>query len=150
MRRKFLLAAVLLATSFISFANAQDEAAVSAYSGVHQFCRVGRQAFVGGYSVVTKDALPYGKTVGNRACNYGANTLGLQRRGFSGEAIAAIRAAYRVLLQSHLNTSAALARLEQEGPVSPEVRVIIEFIRGSKRGVILKRRSRFTSHDEGE
>ena len=49
----------------------EDEATISAYSGVHQFCRVGRQAFIGGYSVVTKDALPYGKTVGNRARIYG-------------------------------------------------------------------------------
>ena len=58
----------------------EDEAAVSAYSGVHQFCRVGRQAFVGGYSVITKDAVPYGKTVGNRARIYGLNTIGLVRR----------------------------------------------------------------------
>ncbi|SVD20978.1 uncharacterized protein METZ01_LOCUS373832, partial [marine metagenome] len=78
----------------------EDEAAISAYSGVHQFCRVGRQAFIGGYSVVTKDALPYGKTVGNRARIYGLNTIGLVRRSCSPETIAKLKRAYRYLLQS--------------------------------------------------
>ena len=55
-------------------------ATISAYSGVHQFCRVGQHAFVGGYTVVTRDALPYAKTVGNRARIYGVNAIGLARR----------------------------------------------------------------------
>ena len=60
--------------------------------GVHQFCRVGRHAFIGGYSVVTKDALPFAKTVGNRpARNYGLNTVGLVRRGFPADAIAKLK-----------------------------------------------------------
>jgi UDP-N-acetylglucosamine acyltransferase len=118
-----------------------DWATIGAYSGVHQFCRVGIHAFLGGYSVATKDVLPYSKTVGNRARIYGINTVGLQRRGFSAERLAAIRHAYRVLLQSHLNTSEAVARLEAETP-SAEGRVLVEFIRGARRGVILKRASR--------
>ena len=61
----------------------EDFATISAFSGVHQFCRVGQHAFIGGYSVVTKDALPYAKTVGNRARIYGINTIGLERRKFS-------------------------------------------------------------------
>jgi UDP-N-acetylglucosamine acyltransferase len=97
---------------------------------------------VGGYTVVTKDVLPYSKTVGNRARIYGINIVGLTRRGFSREAMDAIRSAYRLLLQSQLNTSAALDRLTREGPSTPEVRQIIEFIRSSARGVILKRRRR--------
>jgi UDP-N-acetylglucosamine acyltransferase len=128
----------------------QDFAWFGAFCGVHQFCRIGVHAFLGGSTIATQDVLPYSKTVGNRACIYGPNTLGLQRRGFSAEALAGIRHAFRVLLQSHLNTSAAVARLEQEGPATPEVRTLIEFIRGSKRGVILKRRSRHASHDEHE
>ena len=94
---------------------------IGAFSAVHQFCRVGVYGFLGGYTVATKDVLPYSKTVGNRARIYGVNTLGLQRRGFTPEVIAAIRHAYRVLLQSRLNTSEALARLESE-PMIPEVR----------------------------
>jgi UDP-N-acetylglucosamine acyltransferase len=123
-----------------------DFATIGAFSGVHQFCRVGVHAFLGGYTVATKDVLPYSKTVGNRACIYGVNTIGLTRRGFTPETVAAIRQAYRVLLQSRLNTSEALARLEA-GPAVPEVRGLVEFIRGARRGVILKRHRR-PHHDE--
>ncbi len=126
----------------------QDFANVGAFSGVHQFCRVGVHAFIGGYTVATKDVLPYAKTVGNRACIYGINGLGLQRRGFSRERIAAIRQACRILLQSRLNTSDALRRLETEGPDTEEVRVIMAFIRSSKRGVTLKRAHRLHAAEE--
>jgi UDP-N-acetylglucosamine acyltransferase len=91
--------------------------------------------------------LPYSKTVGNRARIYGLNTVGLTRRGFTREQIAAIREAYRVLLQSRLIASEATARLEADGSRSPEVRTLIEFIRSSPRGVILKRRR---PHSEAE
>jgi len=127
-----------------------DHATVGAFSGVHQFCRVGVHAFVGGYTVVTKDVLPYSKTVGNRACIYGINGIGLRRRGVSRETIAAIRQAYRVLLQSRLNASDALRRLEAEGPDAPEVSALIEFVRSSSRGVILKRRGPLVEDDESE
>lgn len=121
----------------------EDEATISAYSGVHQFCRVGRQAFIGGYSVVTKDALPYGKTVGNRARIYGLNTIGLARRGSSPATIAKLKRAYRYLLQSKLNTSRAVRRIsEDSGVACPEVAYLVEFIRTSKRGVNLRRPSR--------
>ena len=116
----------------------EDHATVSAYSGVHQFCRVGTYAFVGGYTVVTKDVLPYSKTVGNRARLYGVNALGLERRGFDRERIEGIRAAFRVLQQSGLNVSQALDELEQ-GELSEDVRRLIGFVRSSERGVIVKR-----------
>jgi len=125
-----------------------DHATIGAFSAVHQFCRVGTYSFLGGYTVATKDVLPYSKTVGNRARIYGVNTLGLQRRGFSAEVIAAIRHAYRVLLQSRLNTTEALARLEAE-PMIPEVRALAEFIRTAKRGVVLKRATRHHLSEEG-
>jgi len=125
-----------------------DHSTIGAFSAVHQFCRVGVYGFLGGYTVATKDVLPYSKTVGNRARIYGVNTLGLQRRGFPPEVIAAIRQAYRVLLQSRLNTSEALARLEAE-PMIPEVRLLVDFIRSAKRGVVLRRASRHHVTDEG-
>jgi UDP-N-acetylglucosamine acyltransferase len=119
----------------------EDYANVGAYSGVHQFCRVGSHAFIGGYSVVTKDALPYAKTVGNRARIYGLNTIGLVRRKFSQDAIAKLRRAYRYLL--HSNTSRALAQIEQDPTLQcPEVQYVVNFIRTSKRGVGLRRPSR--------
>ncbi|MEW5974287.1 MAG: acyl-ACP--UDP-N-acetylglucosamine O-acyltransferase [Acidobacteriota bacterium] len=115
----------------------EDYATIGAFSGVHQFCRVGTHGFVGGYSVITKDVLPYSKTVSARdAKNYGVNTLGLERRGFSKESIESIQAAYRILLRSKLNTSQALASLKETLSNKPEVQVLIEFIEKSDRGII--------------
>jgi UDP-N-acetylglucosamine acyltransferase len=119
----------------------EDYATVGAFSGVHQFCRVGRHAFIGGYSVVTKDALPFAKTVGNRARIYGVNTIGLVRRKFSQDAIAKLRRAYRHLL--HSNTSRALAQIERDPTLRcEEVQYVVDFIRTSTRGVGLRRPSR--------
>ena len=122
----------------------EDFANISAGSAVHQFCRVGRHAFIGGYSVVTKDALPFGRTIGGRPARiFGVNTIGLTRRGFSAETIVQLKHAYRYLLQSKLNTSRALAQIEQDAELSAaEVRYLVDFIRGSQRGVILRRPSR--------
>jgi len=121
----------------------EDDATVSAYSGVQQYCRVGRQAFIGGYSAVTKDALPYGRTVGNRARLFDLNTIGLMRRQCPLETIARLRRAYRYLLQSKLNTTQALDRIQSDATLScSEVDYLLEFIRGSKRGVSLHRRPR--------
>ena len=118
----------------------EDYATISAFSGVHQFCRIGSHAFIGGYSVVTKDALPFAKTVGNRARNYGLNTIGLMRRGFTQDAVSRLRQAYRYLLVSKLNTSRALAQIEQDPALQcAEVQYLIDFIRNSRRGVILRR-----------
>lgn len=120
--------------------NVEDYATISAFSGVHQFCRIGRYAFIGGYSVVTKDAMPYARTVGNRARNYGLNTIGLMRRGFTPEVVSKLRHAYRYLLLSKLNTTRALAQIEQDPELQcAEVQYLVDFIRGSRRGVILRR-----------
>jgi UDP-N-acetylglucosamine acyltransferase len=121
----------------------EDFANVSAGSGVHQFCRVGRYAFVGGYSVVTKDALPYARTVGNRARIYGLNTIGLMRRGFSQDVIGKLKRSFRYLLVSKLNTTSALKRIEQDRSLAcAEVQYLLDFIRTSERGVILRRPAR--------
>jgi UDP-N-acetylglucosamine acyltransferase len=123
----------------------EDFANVSAGSGVHQFCRVGRHAFIGGYSVVTKDAMPYAKTVGNRARIYGLNSIGLVRRGFSTETVSKLKRAYRYLLVSKLNTSRAVSRIEADPSLAcPEVQYLVEFIRSSHRGVLLRRPTRRT------
>jgi UDP-N-acetylglucosamine acyltransferase len=129
-----------------------DHATISAMSGVHQFCRVGRYAFIGGYSVVTRDALPYARTVGNRARVYGVNSIGLVRNGFSLEVIQKLKRAYRYLLQSKLNTSQALARIEMDGTLDcPDVDYLVEFIKSSDRGVSLRRSfRRHLGHVEDE
>ncbi len=121
----------------------EDFANVSAGSGVHQFCRVGRHAFIGGYSVVTKDAMPYAKTVGNRARIYGLNTIGLVRRGFSPETVSKLERAYRYLLVSKLNTSRAVSKIDADPTLAcPEVQYLVDFIRSSQRGVLLRRPTR--------
>ena len=124
----------------------EDYANISAGSAVHQFCRVGRYGFVGGYSVVTKDALPFARTIGSRPARiFGVNTIGLSRRGFTPDTISQLKQAYRYLIQSKLNTTRALARIEQDPSLSsPEVRYLVDFIRSSRRGVILRRPARRT------
>lgn len=114
-----------------------DYATIGAFSGVHQFCRIGAHGFVGGYSVVTKDVLPYSKTVSERATHaYGINILGLKRRGFSEAQIETLRHAFHVLLSEKLNTSQALEKLKQEENPSGELKYLVEFIESSERGVI--------------
>jgi UDP-N-acetylglucosamine acyltransferase len=128
----------------------QDFANISAGSAVHQFCRVGRHGFVGGYSVVTKDALPFGRTIGSRPARiFGVNTIGLSRRGFTPDTIEQLKRAYRYLLLSKLNTSRALTQIEHDATLtSEEVRYLVEFIRTSQRGVILRRPiRRFTAEE---
>jgi len=121
-----------------------DFANISAGSGVHQFCRVGRYAFIGGYSVVTKDALPYARTVGSRPARaFGVNTIGLMRRGITQDVITKLKRSFRYLLQSKLNTSNAMLQIERDPTLKcAEVRCLLDFIRSSQRGVILRRSSR--------
>ena len=114
----------------------EDDVTISAFSAVHQFCRVGRHAYIGGYSVITKDALPYVKTVGGKPLCYGVNSIGLARKGMSKEAIAVIRSAIRVLTRSKLNTTDALKRLEAEFVGHSDVDHLISFLKKSQRGII--------------
>jgi len=114
----------------------EDWAIVEAFTGVHQFCRIGKHAFVGGYSVLTRDVLPYSQTVTPRESKvYGANKVGLKRRGFSNESIERLHRAFRLLTSAGLNTSQAIEQIEAEPP-GPEVRELIEFIRSAQRGFI--------------
>ena len=113
-----------------------DGANIGAYSGVHQFCRIGREAYVGGYSVVVKDALPFALTVGNHAKCYGLNTVGMRRRNYPQPTIDALHHAFRLLLASKLNTTQAVARIRAEIQDSPEVDELVRFIETSERGVI--------------
>jgi UDP-N-acetylglucosamine acyltransferase len=115
----------------------EDHATIGAFSGVHQYCRVGTYGFVGGYSVITMDVLPFSKTVSARdAKNYGVNVLGLERKGFDHESIEAVRAAFRVLLQSHKNTTQALETLKEKMVQNSLVKTVVDFIEGSQRGII--------------
>jgi UDP-N-acetylglucosamine acyltransferase len=121
-----------------------DFANISAGSAVHQFCRVGRHSFIGGYSVITKDALPYARTVGSRPARiFGANSIGLMRRGIPPDVIEKLKRTFRYLLQSKLNTTRALHQIQKDRSLAcDEVQHILGFIRTSQRGVILRRATR--------
>lgn len=113
-----------------------DKANVGAFSGVHQFCRVGREAFIGGYSVVVKDALPFAISQGNHAKCYGMNRVGMNRRGYSKETMAAVHRAFNLLLISKLNTTQAVEKIKEEVRGVPEVDYLVNFIEESSRGVV--------------
>ena len=90
----------------------EDWAVVGAGSAIHQFCRIGRHAMIGGYSVITQDVLPFSTTSAKRESKvYGENKTGLERRGFSAEAIESLHKAFRLLSRSKLNTSQALEKI---------------------------------------
>jgi UDP-N-acetylglucosamine acyltransferase len=110
---------------------------ISPFAGVHQFCRIGRHAFIGPYSVVIQDVMPFSSTVGEREIRvFGANRIGLERRGFATPVIEALQTAMRLLTRSKLNTSQAIERIRAELQPCAEVDELIDFIRSSGRGVI--------------
>ncbi|MGN0037378.1 MAG: acyl-ACP--UDP-N-acetylglucosamine O-acyltransferase [Bacteroidaceae bacterium] len=113
-----------------------DNAIISAAVLMHQFCRVGGYVMVQGGSRSSKDIPPY-IIAGREPIAYcGINLIGLRRRGFSNELIANIHDAYRLIYQSGLNTTEALAEIEKQVPMSPEIQYIIDFVRNSSRGII--------------
>jgi UDP-N-acetylglucosamine acyltransferase len=115
----------------------EEWAVVGALSAVHQFTRVGAHAYIGGGTIVTKDVLPFSKCASSREVRtYGLNSVGLQRRGFSEERIGKIHHAFRVLLNSKLNTSQALEQLKAEIDRCEDVDMLVRFIEDSERGVI--------------
>ena len=115
----------------------EDWVDVAPFSGVHQFCRLGRHAFIGPYSVIKQDIMPYSLTSYKPEVSvFGANSVGLERRGFSRQAIESLQTALRLLTRSNLNTSQAVERIRAEVPACAEVDELLEFIRASERGVV--------------
>jgi len=115
-----------------------DFSTVGAFTGVHQFCRIGLHAFIGGYSVITRDALPFVKTVGDRndAKTYDINSIGLERRGFTRERIDALKKAYRILVRKGIKVKQAVELVRVQGLETDDVAVLISFIETSERGFI--------------
>ena len=114
----------------------EDRANIGAYSGIHQFCRIGLEAFVGGYSVIVKDALPFAVSQGNHAKCYGLNRLGMKRRGYAKETIEKIHHAFHLLLNAKLNTTQAVEKIKAEIKNCSEVDLLVSFIEISRRGVV--------------
>jgi len=117
----------------------EDFATVGALSAVHQFCRIGRYAFMGGGTLIVQDVLPFCRVVGQRPTRVlGLNIIGLRRNGFSNARIAALKDIYRIFFFSGLNTAQAVARIEAECPPGEDREEILRFIRAAKRGVVKK------------
>jgi len=116
-----------------------DFAVIGAFSSVHQFTRIGRNAYIGGYTVVLQDVLPFAKIAQNRDTGYnfyGTNSIGMMRNGISREFINSIKEIFEVLYRMDLNTTQAVDKLKQEYSHLEGVDLIIDFISGSKRGII--------------
>ena len=115
----------------------EEWATVGALCPVHHFVRIGAHSFIGGGTTITRDVLPFSKTVAARDTHaYGLNATGLDRRGFTKDRIRKLHHAYKVLLASKLNTTQALEKLKSEHDCGEDVEMLIRFIEASKRGVI--------------
>lgn len=115
----------------------EDYAVVGALCPVHQFVHIGKHSYVGGGTTITQDVLPFSKTSAVREVHaYGANSVGLQRKGFSPERVRKIQKAFRTLLASKLNTTQAIEKIKGEGELGEDVEYLVNFIEQSERGVL--------------
>jgi UDP-N-acetylglucosamine acyltransferase len=118
----------------------EDYAVVGALCPVHQFCRIGKYSFIGGGTTITQNVLPYSLTSIERNNHaYGLNKVGLERKGFTPDQLKELRAAYRLLLASKMNTSQALEAMREmiaAGNAGEHVAYLADFIANSERGII--------------
>ena len=115
----------------------EDFSSIGAFSPVHQFCRVGRYAYVGACTVITQDVPPFSLVVTERETKcYGINAVGLERQGFSAERLKALERAFRLLLRSKLNTSMGLEEMRKTLGDSADVQELIRFIETAQRGIV--------------
>jgi UDP-N-acetylglucosamine acyltransferase len=113
----------------------EDHVVIGGLAAVHQFCRIGRHAMIGGCSKVVQDVAPFMMADGSPAETRFINKVGLERAGFTPDAISLLTKAYKVLFRSGLTTANALARIESEVGDSPEVRHLVAFTQSSERGL---------------
>jgi UDP-N-acetylglucosamine acyltransferase len=115
----------------------EDFVTVGAFSPVHQFCRLGRHAYIGACTVITQDVPPFSLIVTERETRcFGPNTIGLERKGFSAERVKMLQRAFRVLTRSRKNTSQALEEMRRVMAKSEDVRELIEFVEKAERGIV--------------
>ncbi|MFW6160444.1 MAG: acyl-ACP--UDP-N-acetylglucosamine O-acyltransferase, partial [Acidobacteriota bacterium] len=102
----------------------------------HQFCRLGKFSYVGGYSVITQDVCPFCRVAGSRPLRlYGLNSIGLRRKGYSKERINNLKKIFKIIFYSDLNTSQALKKILEKFPPDEDRDEIVRFIKSSKRGI---------------
>lgn len=126
-----------------------DYAVMGAFSGVHQFCRIGRYAFIGGFTVLTQDVPPFIRVAGMRPTHiYGLNAVGLRRRGFTRERVGVLSDMIKILFYSDLNTRQAADRIAATFPPGEDRDELLAFLRFSKRGIIKKAGAGWDSESE--
>ena len=113
----------------------EDHAVIGGLVAIHQFCRVGKMAMIGGCSKVVQDIPPFMIADGNAARTVTVNKVGLERNGVSEAAQTALRQAYKILFRAGLTIPNALAQIEQELPSLPELAYLVNFVRTSERGI---------------
>jgi UDP-N-acetylglucosamine acyltransferase len=115
----------------------QDYVTLGAFSPVHQFCRLGRYAYIGACTVITQDVAPFALVVTERETRcFGPNTIGLERKGFSPGRIKTLQKAFRLLVRAKKNTSQALAEIKQSLSDSRDVQELVEFVEKAERGIV--------------
>ena len=112
-----------------------DNATIGGQTAVHQFVHIGTHSFVGGASAIKKDIVPYTRGQGNPYKTVGLNSVGLVRRGFSNESVAAIKAIYNHYYRKGLNVSQATASIDSLGTLTSEQIVFLNFVKNSERGL---------------
>lgn len=124
--------------TFAGHVTVGDWAVISAHSAVHQFCRIGRHSMIGGFSVVVQDVLPFSLITGQgrEIKLFDVNKVGLERRGFSADAIQALHKCFRLLRDKKLNTSKAIEAIRAEVLEGPERDELLAFIASSERGFV--------------
>ncbi|MDB6016371.1 MAG: Acyl-[acyl-carrier-protein]--UDP-N-acetylglucosamine O-acyltransferase [Pedosphaera sp.] len=113
----------------------EDYATIGGLAAVHQFCRIGRMSLIGAASKAVQDVLPYMLADGNPAETRTINKVGMERKGVSEEVQSTMRQAYKILFREGLSIPNALARIEKELAMSPEMKHLVEFVRSSERGI---------------
>jgi len=115
----------------------EDYATVGALNQIHQFCRIGKHAYLGGGTTVVQDVVPFSLTSAKRETHtYGLNKIGLERRGFSPGQLQTLARAFRALLAGKLNTAQAVEKIKAAGEMDTEVRYLVDFIESSERGIV--------------
>lgn len=114
----------------------EDAAVIAGYVGIHQFCKIGRMAMVGGMSKVTKDVPPYIKVQGNPAKVFGLNSVGLERNGVDKQERRILRQAYNLLYRSGYNVSQAIQEIKSDLELTPNLKELLEFLEKSERGIV--------------
>ncbi|MDD4933125.1 MAG: acyl-ACP--UDP-N-acetylglucosamine O-acyltransferase [Methylacidiphilaceae bacterium] len=112
-----------------------DYVTIGGLTAVHQYCRLGAHAMLGGCTKVVQDVPPFCLVDGNPARLRALNLIGLKRRGFSEEALQSLRRAFRLLFEEGKNLGQGIEAVEASGEVTPEIGALLEFLRASERGV---------------